>query len=505
MLSLQGDLEAHPFPRLMNYLHEGNQTGRLVLRHSGVSKTVFIVQGIVVNVESSLRDETLGRYLIKQGKITEDDYNKSIEIMMAQKIKQGAALVKIGAIKPKDLFQAVRDQTREKLLTCFSWIRGEYRYQEDISFVEETTRFELPFISIMREGLNRFFPEDALSSELSLVSDGPLIPEPDLLEQISAWELAPEEKALVFQIDGKKNLEELVGSAGKKEKGLFYLLLLIGMIKPGDEVAEDLREVIPGEIQEPLSSDEVFMPQTITIADEDEMEVEIEAAEDKKDEDDVLSEYIDLKSKDYFSLLGVGIDASDEEVDQAYREKMEEFSRDRFVARLSVEAETKLEEINARYILAYESLKNAGRREKYRQGLEEKPAEPAERPELEAEKYLQMGMQAVRTRDWANAQKMFEKAVDLRPDEPEYYGYLGWSIYSNDELEFDERRDLAIEKLGMALEMNPNMDSVHVFLGKIFKDEGNTNEAIAEFKLALQCNPNCREAARELKAHGVEV
>ena len=162
-----------------------------------------------------------------------------------------------------------------------------------------------------------------------------------------------------------------------------------------------------------------------------------------------------------------------------------------------------MEEINARYILAYESLKDPERREKYRGELEGKPRAEV-RPELEAEKCLQQGMKSVRSRDWSNAQEMFERAIKLRPDEPEYYGYLGWAIYCNEEANFQERRDTAIEKLGIALEMNPNMDSVHVFLGKIFKDEGNVNEAVAEFRLALQCNPNCREAARELKAHGLD-
>jgi Tfp pilus assembly protein PilF len=148
-------------------------------------------------------------------------------------------------------------------------------------------------------------------------------------------------------------------------------------------------------------------------------------------------------------------------------------------------------------------LKDPERRDKYRQDLEGKPEAEA-RPELEAEKYLQQGMRSVRARDWSNAQEMFEKAVELKPDEPEYYGSLGWAIYCNEEMDFNERRDTAIEKLGAALEMNPNMDAVHVFLGKIFKDEGNVNEAVAEFRVALQCNPNCREAARELKAHGFD-
>jgi hypothetical protein len=49
--------------------------------------------------------------------------------------------------------------------------------------------------------------------------------------------------------------------------------------------------------------------------------------------------------------------------------------------------------------------------------------------------------------------------------------------------------------------MNPQMDSPHVFLGKILKDDQKAGPAMEEFKLALRANPKCREAERELKAH----
>ncbi len=503
MLSLQGILSEHPFPRLLNFLHETDQTGRLLLKHSGISKTVYVVQGLAVNVESSLRDETLGRYLIKQGKITEDDYKKSVELMMNQGVQQGASLVKLGALKPKEFYQAVKDQTREKLLTCFGWTEGEYRYQEEISFVEDTYRFEMPFIPIMREGLARFFPDEFLDRELALVPDGPLIPEADLLERISSWNLEREESERVLQIDGEKGLPEILSSAGTKEKRLFYLLLMVGLIKPSNQLAEKLREVIPGEKHAPLQREALFVslsaPEVI-----DEEPIEAEGDEDKRGEDEILAEYMEIKSKDYFSLLNVDSDAEDDDIEQAYHRKMAEFARDCFVPGLSAEAEARLEEINTQYIRAYESLRSPEHREKYRQELIGK-SEFKARPGLEAERFLQKGMEYVRARDWAKAQEMFEKAVELSPEEPEYFGYLGWAVYSNEELDFEQRRDMAIEKLAKAIEINPNMDSIHVFMGKIYKDGGDAEEAIAEFRLALQCNPNCREAARELKAYGVET
>ncbi len=233
--------------------------------------------------------------------------------------------------------------------------------------------------------------------------------------------------------------------------------------------------------------------------------VEMEETEEEKESPDQIGEfYLQMKGMNYFGLLGVEQSAQDPEVEQAYRDRMNGFERANFSARMDPELEMKLEEINTEIIKAYESLRNQERREQYLAKL--RPPEKSGAPSrgLEAEKYLQEGIKSVRARDWGNAQKMFEKAVELRPDEPEYFGYLGWSIYSNPEFKLESRREMAKGKIRQAIKMNPNMDSVHVFLGKILKDEGKKDQAIQEFREALRCNANCREAKRELEAQGLK-
>jgi len=589
--SIEGTLNEFPFPRTLQFLAEHNVTGRLALRRGDLTKVVFMVEGRPVNVDSTLRDETLGRYLIKKGRITEEDYERSIQIMIEQGVQQGAALVKLGCLSPRQLYHEVKAQTREKLLSCFAWVEGGFGFYPEVEFVEDIYRFETSLPELMREGIMRFFPPGALEKQLLKASPGPVAPVPDFNERISDFNLTEEESAIIFLIDGTKDLVALKKETRTYPQSLklLYLLLVSGLIgsggrpdpmlrslgevelsmppledflspvspetaavlveeelmseepppaeefavsfetdsEEGGEWAEDETEIKEepalGIDEDMISEDEVIEDWVAAAADEFEPEIpepgpegeapaagfeERRAGEDSapagtaplKDEFEVLEFYIDIKSKDFFSLLGLDRDCDDKSVLRAYRKLRMEYDKERFGPDLSAEAQAKLEEIHAQLIRAFEALRTEADREHYLAGPGKPDQDPKLKSALKAEQCLQQGLGFVRRRDWPQAQKMFELALEASPEEPEYYGYLGWTIYSNPELDINERRERAKDLIGKAIELNPYMDSSHVFMAKILKEEGKTEEAAAEFQAALRCNPKCKEAERELKA-----
>jgi len=496
---LQGGIASQPVPRLLNYLYDQGATGRLVLVQEGINKTIHIIEGKPVNVDSSLRDETLGRYLVKLGKISDEAYRQSLELMMSEGIQQGAALVKLGLLGPKELYKVVKDQNIQKLLTAFSFQEGQYRFYSELAFVERIYRFEFPFHLALKQGVYQYFPEERLNQELTRVGNDPIAPLPGFQDRLAAFELDEQEKDFASLIDGYKNRKALAGLEPEYPFALklLYLFLLCGMAGPNQKLADSLRAI--GAEEKTEARVELFMPTegSPEVAEEPEPVVQIKDSPDK-----ILEFYIQLKGQNYFELLQVNAEADDEQVEKGYRKRLEEFSRDRFPPRLEAELEAKLEEINTDIIKAYEALRNQERRDSYLAKLKEKKEKP--KTYLRAENFLQEGMKYVRSRDYVNAQKMFEKAVELSPNEPEFYGYLGWTIFCNPELDREEKIQKAKEKISQAIKMNPNMDSSHVFLGKILQDEGNQEAAVGEFKLAVKCNPNCREAIRELESRGLK-
>jgi len=626
-LSVKGDLGEYPFQRTLYFLHEHNATGRMVMTRGAITKVVYMVEGKPVNVESTLRDETLGRYLVKKGMVTEEQFEESIQVMIEQGLQQGAALVKLGYLSPKDLYHEVKAQTREKLLTCFAWSSGEFSFYSEVEFVEDIYRFETSISSLMREGITRFFPNGAIERQMVKAHSGPILPVAGFVNEIGAYGLDEEESAFIMCIDGEKDLLALRKEQEKYPFApkLLYLLLVCGLIGVDGEPEDALRnlgdfdvvfppvedfmkcisrdttpELIEEEEEEDFErasfatedtpvaeeaaeppppppppppapaadkavigdqgpdaekvidddqvmddwgagegapaddefveddQDDVFSEDEIgdeageeappPLSDEEE---EAEAppappptpptpappkpapasASDPRDESEILEFYMGLKNVNFFNLLGVAREAEDDIIKRSYRAIRSKYDKARFKPGISAEAQAKLEEIHTQLIRAYENLRTPADRKAYIESLEKKPEPPKVKASLRAEQYLQKGIAFVRNKDWPNAQAMFERAVEANPNDPEYMGYLGWTVYSNTKKDPEERRESAKKILREAIDRSPNVDSTHVFLAKILKDEGKKKDALDHFELAVLCNPKCKEAEREIGLH----
>jgi tetratricopeptide (TPR) repeat protein len=502
---IEGEITEHQVPALLNYLFDQEASGRLVLVQEGVNKTIYTIAGVPANVDSSMRDETLGRFLVKQGRITEEDYERSVEVMMGEGIQQGAALVKLGLIAPKELYKTVKEQNLQKLLTAFSFQEGQYRFYSEVEFIEKIYRFEFQYHQVLKQGVFQYFPETALQNELAKLGPEPIRPLVNFEERLARFGLDEDEMSFAQIIDGSRNCVELIEfeELYPFAKKLLYVFLLCGLAGPDGALAHALRSVGEQHLAAGART-EMAMPSADSPEAEPETEPEVTIKTKQEHPDKILEFYIQLKNKDYFELLDAAPEDGDPAIEDAYRRRLFEFSRDRFPERMAQEHEDRLEEINAEIIKAYEGLRTAERRAAYQEELNSKQSKKSSQDHLRAEKFLQEGVKYVRMRDFVNAQKMFEWATQLSPNEPEYFGYLGWTIFCNPELEQGHRISLAKEKLNQAIKMNPNMDSAHVFLGKVLASEGLEDEAVQEFRSALKANPNCREARRELGTRGIE-
>ena len=96
---------------------------------------------------------------------------------------------------------------------------------------------------------------------------------------------------------------------------------------------------------------------------------------------------------------------------------------------------------------------------------------------------------------------MFQEAVELCGDEGIFHAWLGWTAYqlSPGDPATVERARL---QLNRAIQLNPRYDQAHLFLGHIEKENSRPDRAQSHFEHALQANPDCIEALRELRLLG---
>ena len=117
---------------------------------------------------------------------------------------------------------------------------------------------------------------------------------------------------------------------------------------------------------------------------------------------------------------------------------------------------------------------------------------------MQAELRFQEGERLLQKRDAEGALRCFEDAASLYPDEGEYHAYMGWSLF------LSQPGDEAVEKKALALirkgrKLAPEREKPYLFLGRLHRQVGRSDNAEKCFARALQLKPDCVEAMREIR------
>ncbi len=148
---------------------------------------------------------------------------------------------------------------------------------------------------------------------------------------------------------------------------------------------------------------------------------------------------------------------------------------------------------------AHETLIEPARRARYLNDLKgKKPARPSVENILLAETAFQKGLILLRVKKYAEALEQFDVAVQLGSNEPEYLTYQAWTAYKLNPGD-PPRAERSRQILLRAVDLNPRLALAHLYLGYISKSAGNEKEAQRRFEQAIQYNPDCTEALRELR------
>ena len=117
---------------------------------------------------------------------------------------------------------------------------------------------------------------------------------------------------------------------------------------------------------------------------------------------------------------------------------------------------------------------------------------------LKSELLFQQGEDALHAENFTEAQKLFGEALELSPNEAEYFAYLGWAIFRENPQDAEALRR-GRDLLERAISINPGLDNAYAFLGLLELHHGHKNRAREHFEKAVQYNPENERAQTELK------
>lgn len=215
-------------------------------------------------------------------------------------------------------------------------------------------------------------------------------------------------------------------------------------------------------------------------------------------------------SANYYDVLGVGKNFDPKTLSENYQKLIMQFHIDRFAKfKLDDAAKTKLNEILTIIGKAYNTLKTAEKRKEYEDYLEFKEqGVPTELGSIfQADESFERGVKLMSAGRAAEAHAEFEKAIELNSSDPEYYAYLGWSLFCAASGEDQAReRSRAYALVHDSLRRNENLHIAYLFLGHMSKQEGRLQDALSHYNksLALKKNNNI-EAEREIRLINMRI
>jgi len=204
----------------------------------------------------------------------------------------------------------------------------------------------------------------------------------------------------------------------------------------------------------------------------------------------------------YFDLLGLSMDATDDQIQDAYHCMARKYHPDIYLASGN---DTSLKDVDFVEITrAYNTLKDRAKRDAYREFLrkrgntprseEQGPDQRAEHTRLEmARNAYQRGMAEMRQKRFQSAKELFQTAVHHDPIEPEYYTMLGLAI-----IEAGMGFSMAEMNCEKAISLSPCKAQLHANLGKIYLKSNIKSQARKKFNDALHWDPNNRDAREGL-------
>ncbi len=527
--SVRGNLKHKRFPEVLAQLYRWKASGALLMRRGRIKKIVYLKDGYPAFVKSNLLSECLGRILVREKMITEDECERSLELLPKSNGKQqGTVLIEMGALSPHNLVFGLQLQLEQKLFDIFSWPDGDYQFNAKVEGSPQSIVLDMSLASIIYEGVRRKFADDQVKDLLDPFIDLYLGVHPEPSHRFQELPLEADERTLVALIDGRRTMREVIERSGLPERNarqLVYALLAAEMVQ-----SQRRQSTTPATLEarpppRPSSSSSAASSQPPPLPKRAKANAErppplrrtalgepaltpsglVDAVGTEELRARLVERARLLKRQNHFEALGVSQRAGLDEIQRAYFALARDLHPDRLRrsadGAVPADARALAEQINHQLSTAFETLSDERRRAEYvhrlSQGHRTAVSDDLSRL-LNAETRFRKGETAMEAGRLHDAAKHFEEAVALYPDEGEFQASLAWSLYQQAPDDPVVQADV-LTRLQRAVEQAPRWDRGWLWFGRVLQRAGRPGEAIKQFERALHCNPDNREAQAELK------
>lgn len=471
---LKGNLGDYEFADTLTGLQRTIKTGILEVVSNAISKRIYIKNGDMIFAASNQDEDRLGDVLLKEGKLSQEQYNQSVDEIKRTKQRQGTILVRLGHLKPQELIRAVIHQVEEIIISLFSLRYGSFEFKEGPLPTDETITLKLSAADLIYRGIKKSNISAHMESNLPPM-ESILCFSTDPMKLFQNISLDKESKILLSYVNGRADINSIISASHlNKLEALktIYALLSTGII---DAVREKTKEE---EIQEVTAEN---------IIEEPEVKIDAEIV-------NMIEEMHDkYKDLGYYGVLGVKPYATTSEIKSAYYAVAKRFHPDRHFYLSSENLKGKLTAIFAYVTEAYTTLAVAEKRKQYDRQLSHRAGPTLSNEELAAERFAEGKIELAKS-NVAQAMELFGQAAYLNNSTAKYHYHYGLALIRLNRLKEASR---AVER---ALKIEPSNPDYLAEAGHIYLKLKLSGRAESNFEAALKISPSHKRAAEGMES-----
>lgn len=195
-------------PHLMGAFWQARETGEILLEKGRAKKAIFFEKGVPVFALSNLAAERLGTFLVRAGRITEEQHKEAMAKVGGDGRRLGDVLVSMGVLQEAERMYFVAQQVKAIIYSAFAWEEGTYR----MSFLDkarhEPIRLGIHPAQLISRAIKKIYPLSRFKRMLA--PEDRLVPAADPIFHLTEVELETWEAQLLAKATKDRTVAELI-------------------------------------------------------------------------------------------------------------------------------------------------------------------------------------------------------------------------------------------------------------------------------------------------------
>lgn len=241
----QTDLAQTPLAEILVTIHRYKVPGVVECRRGDEVKRIYLDRGRIIFATTNQISESLGDMLLKEGRITREQYDESIRRVKETKKRHGVTMVEMRLLAPDELFAAVQRQIAEIIWSLFAWTNGTAAFTPGRDRSLEFVKIDMSVPYAVVHGVRQM--PDARAVTARLGTKATLFAR--TASSLDDAGLDPDEQHLLDGVDGRRALYELVQlpplAAGDNAR-LLYAYSALQLIAPVEPKKVKIQVQTPG-------------------------------------------------------------------------------------------------------------------------------------------------------------------------------------------------------------------------------------------------------------------